>query len=101
MHSPVGARALRKINWLVINFSPTSPTWTDGHVSLIVIVNSKLLKQHSKAKRRASAYSRALRQIRGAFQRIMIRGRLTPGCQRVRVCVKSEVFLGLSNSRGY
>src|SRR6218665_631010 len=34
----------------------------------IVIVNSKLLKRHSKAKRRAPAYSRALRQIRGVFQ---------------------------------
>src|SRR6218665_1326426 len=41
----------------------------------IVIVNSKLLKSHSKAKRRAPAYSRALRQIRGVFQRI-VRGRL-------------------------
>ena len=34
----------------------------------LVIVNSKLLKHHSKAKRRAPAYSRALRQIRGVFQ---------------------------------
>ena len=34
-------------------------------VSVVVIVNSKLLKRHSKAKRRAPAYSRALRQIRG------------------------------------
>ena len=42
---------------------------------VIVIVNSKLLKRHSKAKRRAPAYSRALRQIRGVFQRI-VRGRL-------------------------
>ena len=33
-----------------------------------VIVMSKLLKRHSKAKRRAPAYSRALRQIRGVFQ---------------------------------
>jgi len=30
--------------------------------------NSKLLNRHSKAKRRAPAYSRALRQIRGVFQ---------------------------------
>src|SRR6218665_1143764 len=44
-------------------------------VIVIVIVNSKLLKRHSKAKRRAPAYSRALRQIRGVFQRI-VRGRL-------------------------
>src|SRR6218665_2676811 len=40
-------------------------------VIVIVIVNSKLLKRHSKAKRRAPAYSRALRQIRGVFQRIV------------------------------
>src|SRR6218665_3987562 len=57
----------------------------------IVIVNSKLLKRHSKAKRRAPAYSRALRQIRGVFQRI-VRGRPRSVFQRVRECVKSEVF---------
>src|SRR6218665_2942927 len=33
----------------------------------IVIVISKLLKRHSKTKRRAPAYSRALRQIRWCF----------------------------------
>src|SRR6218665_2492148 len=49
----------------------------------IVIVNSKLLKRHSKAKRRAPDYSRALRQIRGVFQRI-VRGKLRCGCQKVR-----------------
>src|SRR6218665_3055884 len=74
----------------------------------IVIVNFKLLKRHSKAKRRAPAYSRALRQIRGffpknspweaqvrfpegermrqirgVFQRI-VRGKLRSGCQKVR-----------------
>src|SRR6218665_2733311 len=59
--------------------------------SSIVIVNSKLLKRHSKAKRRAPAYSRALRQIRGVFQRI-VRGRLRSVFQIVRECVKSEVF---------
>jgi len=37
-------------------------------VIVIVIVNSKLLKYHSKAKRRAPAYSRALHQIRRVFQ---------------------------------
>jgi len=37
--------------------------------SLIAIVISKLLERHSKAKRRAPAYSRALRQIRGIVQR--------------------------------
>ena len=51
-------------------------------VIVIVIIISKLLKRHSKAKRRALAYSRALRQIRGVFQRI-VRGRLMSGCQRV------------------
>src|SRR6218665_2913380 len=60
--------------------------WVSG-----VIVNSKLLKRHSKAKRRAPAYSPALRQIRGVFQRI-VRGRLRSVFQRVRECVKSEVF---------
>jgi len=39
--------------------------------NVLVILNSKLLKRHSKAKRRAPAYSRALRQIRGVFQRIV------------------------------
>ena len=61
---------------------------------VIVIVNSKFLKRHSKAKRRASAYSRALHQSRGVFQRI-VRGRLRSGCQRVRggrLGVKAGVF---------
>src|SRR6218665_926037 len=58
---------------------------------VIVMVNSKLLKRHSKAKRRAPAYSRALPQIRGVIQR-MVRGRLRSGCQRVGECVKSEGF---------
>src|SRR6218665_1733732 len=57
----------------------------------IVIVNSKFLKRHSKAKRRAPAYSRALRQIRRVFIAI-VRGRLRSGCQRVRKCIKSEGF---------
>ena len=52
-------------------------------VIVIVIVNSKLLKRRTKAKRRAPAYSRALRQIRGVFQRI-VRGKLRSGCQKVR-----------------
>jgi len=56
---------------------------------IVWIVNSKLLKRHSKAKRMAPAYSRALGQIRGVIQRI-VRGRLRPGCQRVRECAKSE-----------
>src|SRR6218665_3462239 len=50
----------------------------------VVIVNSKLLKRHSKAKRRAPAYSRALRQIRGVFERT-VRGRLRSGCQNVKI----------------
>src|SRR6218665_2918080 len=41
-----------------------------GFVIVIVIVISKLLKRYSKAKRtRAPAYSRALRRIKGGFQR--------------------------------
>jgi len=48
-----------------------------------VVVISTLLKRHSKAKRRAPAYSRALRQIGGIIQRIVC-GRLRSGCQRVR-----------------
>src|SRR6218665_3555416 len=60
-------------------------------VIVIVNVNSKLLKRHSKSKRRVPAYSRALRQIRVVFQRI-VRGRLRSGFQRVRECVKSEGF---------
>jgi len=40
-------------------------------VSVIVIVISELLKRHSKDKRRAPAYSQALRQIRGIVQRIV------------------------------
>src|SRR6218665_2013081 len=84
----------------------------DTYATLLVtvIVNSKLLKRHSKDKRRAPAYSRALsqiieqmafpknssweaqvrlpegermRQIRWVFQRI-VRGMLRSGCQRVR-----------------
>src|SRR6218665_259084 len=58
---------------------------------VIVIVNSKFLKRHSKAKRRAPAYSRALHQIRGVFQRI-VRGRLRSGFHMVKGCVKSEGF---------
>jgi len=50
---------------------------------LIIIEISKLLKHHSKAKRRASAYSQALRQIRGFAQRIVY-GRFRSGYQRVR-----------------
>src|SRR6218665_3425701 len=80
-------------------------------IKLYRIVNSKLLKRHSKAKRRAPAYSRALHQIRGVFQRIVrgrareaqvrfpegermrqirgvfqriVRGKLRSGCQKVR-----------------
>src|SRR6218665_1886014 len=66
-------------------------------VIVIVIVNSKFLKRHSKAKRRAPDYSRALRQIREVFQRI-VRGRLRSVFQRVRECVKSEVFISMHAS---
>ena len=44
----------------------------------IVIVNSKFLKFCSKAKRRAPAYSRALRHIRGVVQRSMSSGGPSP-----------------------
>src|SRR6218665_2161203 len=60
-------------------------------VIVIVIVNSKLQKPHSKTKPKAPAYSRALRQIRGFFQRI-VRERLRSGGQRMKGCVKSEGF---------
>ena len=48
-----------------------------------LIVNPRLLKRHSKSKRRAPAYPRALREIRGFFQRI-VHGKLRFGCQTVR-----------------
>jgi len=48
-----------------------------------VIVISKRLKRHSKAKGRAPAYSRLLRQIRWVVQR-KVRRKLRPSCQRVR-----------------
>src|SRR6218665_1528867 len=47
------------------------------HVVGLVVI-SKLLNRHSKAKRRAPAYSQALRKIRGVFQRT-VRGRLRSG----------------------
>ena len=50
-------RQLRSISRLMNNMK----------YSVIVIVISKLLKRHSKAKRRAPAYSRALNQIRGVW----------------------------------
>src|SRR6218665_735416 len=86
---------------------------------VIIIVISKLLKRHLKAKRKAPAYSRAasnqrgfpknspreaqvrlpegerMRQIRGVFSRI-VRGKLRSGCQRViggRLGVKAGVVL--------
>ena len=40
--------------------------------TIIVIVISKLLKRHSKAKRRAPAYSRALRQIMIIIRRLLL-----------------------------
>ena len=70
------------------------------NIRLFVIVISKLLKRHSKAKRKAPAYSRALRQIRGVFPKNSpweaqirlpegermrpVRGVAQVGCQRVR-----------------
>ena len=49
----------------------------------IVIMISKLLKHLSKIKRRAPAYSRALRQIRGVVQSI-VNGSVRSGWQWVR-----------------
>ena len=43
--------------------------------STFVFVISKFLERHSKLKRRAPAYSRALRQINGVVQRV-VHGRL-------------------------
>src|SRR6218665_475707 len=49
-----------------------------------VIVISELLERHSKAKRtRTPAYSRALRRIKGVFQRV-VHGKLRSDFQRVR-----------------
>src|SRR6218665_337519 len=63
---------------------------------VIVIVNSKLLKRHSKAKRRAPAYSRALRQIRGVFQRI-VRGRQT-NAKTLQYCQNAVSFADSSQT---
>ena len=49
----------------------------------IVIVISKFLERHSKAKRRAPSYSRALRRIKGLDQRV-VRDKLRSDFQRVR-----------------
>ena len=68
---------------------------------LIVIIISKLLKCHSNAKRRAPAYSRALRQIRVVVHRI-VHGRLRSGCQRVRegrLIVKAGVVYAESGEK--
>jgi len=52
--------------------------------SLDAIVISELPERHSKAKRaRAPAYSRALRRIKGFFQRVVY-GKLRSDFQRVR-----------------
>jgi len=48
-----------------------------------LILDSKLLKWHSKAKHRAPVYSRALCGVRGVFQRI-VRRKPKLGYQRVR-----------------
>src|SRR6218665_2294852 len=69
---------------------------------VIVIVISKLLKRYSKAKRtRAPAYSRALRQIKGGFQRGVKRSsgpnsRVPGGDRAVRVGV---VEMGRGNDQ--
>ena|SRR6218665_2918325 len=51
--------------------------------TVIAIVISKLLKRHSKAKRRVPAYSRTMPQIRGIVQRV-VQGKLRSYFQMVR-----------------
>ena len=70
---------------------------------MIVIVISKLLKRYSKAKRtRAPAYSRALRRIKGGFQRGVKRSSDPisglPGGDRVAVRV-GVVEMGRGNDQ--
>ena len=75
-----------------ISMRESASSWLSSvTVIVIVIVNFKFLKRHSKAKCRAPAYSRALHQIRGVFQRI-VRGRPRSGFHMERGCVKSEGF---------
>jgi len=57
--------------------------------STIVTVFSKVLKHHMKPKRRAPAYLRALRQIRGVVKRI-VRGRAFAVKNRSRYALLSE-----------
>ena|SRR6218665_2325023 len=48
--------------WVMISYTIRQTCFGfDSLLIVIVIVNSKLLKRHSKAKRRAPAYSRALK----------------------------------------
>ena len=59
---------------------------------VIVIVISKLLKRHWKAKHRALAYSRALRKIRGVVQRV-VKGSPSPVAKQMlrRVSFRSRI----------
>jgi|SRR6218665_1622799 len=68
------------------------------HNFCIVIVICQFLKRHSKIKRIAPAYSRALLKIRGVVQSV-VRSRFRSGFQRVRgdrVAVKADVVWGKS-----
>ena len=72
-------------------------------IIVIVIVISKLLKRHSKAKRtRAPAYSRALRRIKGEFPKGIKRSSglisRVPGGDRVAVRV-GVVEMGRGNDQ--
>jgi len=71
--------------------APTSAQYV--YSVIVVIVISKLLKRHSKAKRRAPYYSREMRQIRGVVQGIF-HGKFRFCCQRIgggTIAVKAGV----------
>jgi len=78
----------------VANAANGTHTHAPSHASYIVRHrNLQISKAPRKAKRRVPAYSRALRQVRVAVQRI-VRVRLRSGSQRVRggrIAVKADV----------
>src|SRR6218665_3883789 len=72
---------------------------------IIVIVNSKLLKRYSKAKRtRAPAYSRALRRIKGRFPKggqEKLRSEFQSTRRVLYNYVSAELYRGVHPSRGH
>ena len=70
---------------------------------VIVIVMPRLIKRYLKSKRtRAQAYSRALRRMKGVFQRVVKRnsGQISRGPGGDRVAVKvSVVHMGRVNDQ--